>query len=257
MNSIKKYLVDGRYFTQEEILALFNHGRVDIAKLDSRQKACIDMIDGSMSEFEKAPFLVDIGCYAGIFLEAVNILFPEIQTEGVDYFEDHIEIASLLYPKKNNRFKKMTVYQLDYDDESIDMVTLQEVIEHLHRPVDAVREINRVLKTGGYLIISTPNACSLRTAVFSMFFECKNAVRGLLGVNLSVPHEIFFENVEWNRHIYTWTSSTLNTLLLSNRFDYVEHRIVSDCLWERLMPGSGSVLVFKARKTKASPETII
>jgi 2-polyprenyl-3-methyl-5-hydroxy-6-metoxy-1,4-benzoquinol methylase len=254
---MKKYLIDGQFFSQEEALALFNYGRVEIDKLDFRQKVCLDMVKKALADFDQTPFLIDIGCYAGLFLEAVNILFPDIQVEGVDYFEDNIEIARLLYPPKDHKFKKMSVYKLDYQDESVDIITFQEVIEHLDRPVDAIREINRVLKKGGYLIISTPNACSLRKAVSSIFFEWRNALRRFSGTNQSMPHEVFFENIEWNRHIYSWTSFTLSTLLLANSFEYVDHKIVGVRWWERIIPGSGSVIVLRGRKIKDSPARFI
>ncbi len=46
-----------------------------------------------------------------------------------------------------------------YDDASFDLVTWCEVIEHLtENPVHTLSEIHRVLKPGGALVISTPNA---------------------------------------------------------------------------------------------------
>ena len=254
---MKKFLIDGRFFTQEEVLRLFNYGRVEIDKLDSRQKICLDMVNGVISEIKNTPFLVDIGCYSGFFLEVVNIFFPNIQAEGIDYYEDNIEIAKLLYPDKNKKFRKMSVYKLDYRDESLDLVTFQEVIEHLDRPVDAVREINRVLRMGGYLIISFPNGCSLGNTISSLLFEWRNVLQRSFGTTKSVPKEIFFENVEWNRNIYSWSSFTLNTLLLTNGFEYVDHKIVGIRWWERIIPGSGSVIVLKARKNSEAPKRFI
>lgn len=51
--------------------------------------------------------------------------------------------------------------QWPYPDESFDAVILLEVIEHLENPRHTFREIWRLLKPGGYCVISTPNQLSL------------------------------------------------------------------------------------------------
>lgn len=45
-------------------------------------------------------------------------------------------------------------------DNSIDIVLAGEIIEHLFSPFKFIREIHRILKKGGVLILSTPNTCS-------------------------------------------------------------------------------------------------
>ncbi|GAC1396935.1 MAG: hypothetical protein NVSMB56_11930 [Pyrinomonadaceae bacterium] len=46
---------------------------------------------------------------------------------------------------------------LPYDDNSFDVVTCIEGLEHIENPQQAVREFARLLKSGGRLIVSTPN----------------------------------------------------------------------------------------------------
>jgi len=61
------------------------------------------------------------------------------------------------------RVKGLTVEQgdlnrrLPYGDEEFDYVCFLEAIEHTENPYNAVREVARVLKRGGTLIMSTPN----------------------------------------------------------------------------------------------------
>ena len=49
-----------------------------------------------------------------------------------------------------------------YEDATFDVVLFCEILEHLIvDPIKAIAEINRVLKQGGYLILTTPNAARL------------------------------------------------------------------------------------------------
>jgi len=68
---------------------------------------------------------------------------------------DNIDISST-----DSRVIKMNILNLArYDDESVDEIYLSQVIEHLNnkelRP--ALKEWNRVLKSNGKIIITTPN----------------------------------------------------------------------------------------------------
>ncbi len=51
--------------------------------------------------------------------------------------------------------------QLPFPDHSFDLVTSLEGIEHVENHFLMLRELGRVIKPGGHLIISTPNICSL------------------------------------------------------------------------------------------------
>lgn len=51
-----------------------------------------------------------------------------------------------------------TVLSLPFPGDAFDVVLSTEVIEHLPEPAAAVKEFARVLKPGGHLVLSTPNA---------------------------------------------------------------------------------------------------
>ena len=50
------------------------------------------------------------------------------------------------------------IYTLPYPDNTFDAVILSEILEHIDRDVDGLREIYRVLKPGGVVAITVPNA---------------------------------------------------------------------------------------------------
>lgn len=58
----------------------------------------------------------------------------------------------------NAEFRQMEVPPLGFKDEQFDYVISFQVIEHIKRDKDFVREVSRVLRKGGEFIVSTPNA---------------------------------------------------------------------------------------------------
>lgn len=50
------------------------------------------------------------------------------------------------------------IYHLPYPSDTFDAVILSEILEHIERDVDGLREVLRVLKPGGVVAITVPNA---------------------------------------------------------------------------------------------------
>lgn len=57
----------------------------------------------------------------------------------------------------NSEFVEATVPPLPFDSESLDCVISFQVIEHIKRDRELVKEVHRVLRPGGKFIVSTPN----------------------------------------------------------------------------------------------------
>ncbi|HVW86256.1 MAG TPA: glycosyltransferase, partial [Bryobacteraceae bacterium] len=88
------------------------------------------------------------GCYYG---PPGRIDHKSIVSETGETFEcdiDHFDAEKHVYP---------------YADESFDTVLCCELVEHLFEdPMHMMSEINRILKPGGHLVLTTPNIGSLR-----------------------------------------------------------------------------------------------
>ncbi|MDD5061968.1 MAG: methyltransferase domain-containing protein [Candidatus Marinimicrobia bacterium] len=52
---------------------------------------------------------------------------------------------------------------LPFQDDSFDLVLMAEVIEHLKDPYGLIKELGRILKKGGKIILSTPNILNLKS----------------------------------------------------------------------------------------------
>lgn len=100
---------------------------------------------------------LDIGCGNGTLLEAAE---PHAETvAGIDISDDAIALTRDRVPRAT-LIRGNAEDPLPFSDENYDSVFLLDVIEHLENPVHALREIRRVLREHGLLIITTPNANS-------------------------------------------------------------------------------------------------
>lgn len=102
---------------------------------------------------------LDIGCGPGTFLGNFNTADHAI---GVDIAGDQIEYALGKYASKNVSFVHVDGGILPFEDESFDVISMVEVIEHLEWKIldRLMREALRVLKPSGVLVLSTPNYSS-------------------------------------------------------------------------------------------------
>ena len=63
---------------------------------------------------------------------------------------------------------------LPLDASSTDFLVCQEGIEHFHDQLFAIREFNRVIISGGYLLVTTPNHSSLASKIANLIFESES-----------------------------------------------------------------------------------
>jgi len=105
--------------------------------------------------------LLDYGAGQGDFTKALSSQF-DFTIHAVDLMFTQLENVNW-YVQDLNR-------ALQFKDNQFDTVTCIEVIEHLENPRRVVRELFRVLKPGGWCVLTTPNNESFR-ALLSYFFR--------------------------------------------------------------------------------------
>jgi len=108
--------------------------------------------------------ILDVGCGAGYFLNLIRNRYKEagyeptvvgidISAHQVSYMAERMSregITRVVAATGNGEF-------LPFADESFDLVTCSEVIEHIRNPKRALEEMRRVLKPTGMLLLSTPS----------------------------------------------------------------------------------------------------
>ena len=101
--------------------------------------------------------------------------------------------------------------ELPFDDESFDRAICVEVMEHLFSPHAAAAEIRRVLRPGGRLVASVPNAIYWRMRM--------NAV---LGIWNPAGDALAIEQPWRDPHIRFFTVDALRRMLLGAGFSHVD-----------------------------------
>ena len=149
--------------------------------------------------YKKGGRLLDVGCGNGHFLFWATSVGWD--TYGVDIDEKAVEIAK----RHGHRVFLGTLEEASYSDTYFDVVTLLDVLEHCHDPLQVLRECHRILKEDGLLIASVPN------------FSCYD-------------RRVFRENwigIDCPRHLFHFTPVTIKKLFQKTGFqvDTVLYRI--------------------------------
>lgn len=76
---------------------------------------------------------------------------------AIDTSKDSIRESQKKYEKKNLKFEIGDIRKLKFANKTFDLIVAFEIIEHLKEYKQAIKEFRRVLKSGGLLILSTPN----------------------------------------------------------------------------------------------------
>jgi 2-polyprenyl-3-methyl-5-hydroxy-6-metoxy-1,4-benzoquinol methylase len=141
----------------------------------------IEKFEKSFSTNEVGSML-DIGAGNGILIALIEQKYSNFSFQAVDYVDDLLEIVDTPLDVVN-----LNQRNLPYDDQSFDFVSMAEVIEHLENPRGAIREIGRVLKPKGHVVITTPNVLNLKSRLMFLFTGFHNLF-GPLTVNPTNKH---------------------------------------------------------------------
>lgn len=104
--------------------------------------------------------VLEIGCGMGEF--SYKLAKKDATVVACDFFETAVAAAStVLSPFPNAQAMRADIQDIPQPDGSFDLVVSLETLEHVRDPHRAIRELVRVTKPGGKLIITGPNYLSL------------------------------------------------------------------------------------------------
>lgn len=108
------------------------------------------------SKFIKNKIVIDIACGSGYGSDILANSGPK-KVIGIDNNKENINYASKMFPNKKITYIRSDAHKLPLESSSADIIVSFETIEHLEKPKRFIKEIQRLLKPKGLLILSTPN----------------------------------------------------------------------------------------------------
>jgi len=157
---VEKYDIESYYSESNPVIRYVEKRRVSLVlKLLSPQ------------ENEK---IFEVGCGAGHVLQGVSVG----QLYGIDLSERMLSLARKRLGDKVE-LKKCNAGKIDYPDDFFDKIICTEVLEHTLDPIAVLREIKRVARAGGTVVLSIPNEALIdrlkqifmKTGVFKILFK--------------------------------------------------------------------------------------
>jgi SAM-dependent methyltransferase len=100
----------------------------------------------------KAGRLLDVGCGTGAFLHGMQALGWQVY--GSDLNPEVVECTQSYF---GFDVRQGELCEIGYQDGFFDVVTMWDVLEHVHDPRGTLAEVARILKPGGWIIVNTPN----------------------------------------------------------------------------------------------------
>lgn len=141
--------------------------------------------------------LLDIGC--GWDYALLQALAPHMEFGiGIDY-----KVPEVSNPKFRTLPLKIDA-TLPFEDNTYDTVTMLAVLEHLADPQGVIREVERVLKRNGHLIITVPSKISRPVLEFLAFRL------GVVNVREVRDHKQYYDYGELTR-LFAPTSLRIQT----------------------------------------------
>lgn len=153
---------------------------------------------------QKPKTILDIGCASGTMTNNISQTLPKSKITAVDVYPAAIDYAKRKYP--HIRFLVADAHKLPFKDNLFDLVICYETIEHVVNPAMVLKEIRRVAKKNGLVIIEMDSGSPLFRIVWWVWEKTKGRV--------------------WQgSHLHPFRHRELEKVILNAKFKVVKKRL--------------------------------
>ncbi|MFN7113010.1 MAG: class I SAM-dependent methyltransferase [Alphaproteobacteria bacterium] len=146
------------YPSDEQLAEFYSNYRMNdsyVARQNSKMRRSKGRVKRMMRHGAPGKRFLDIGCSVGYVTVAAHAY--GLESFGVDVDATAIEIAKKSFPGQGN-FECISIHDLAARGDTFDMAYMSEVIEHVNDPETFIASTAKLLKTGGLLYLTTPDA---------------------------------------------------------------------------------------------------
>lgn len=108
-------------------------------------------------EINKDAFVIEIGCGGGSLTEKLSILFNSIIAFDIS-IEAIKSTRKKVVSNSHCDFLVCDVTKMPFTSSVFDIVIFSEVLEHVYDQQKAIKDIHRIVKPDGHLLLTTPNS---------------------------------------------------------------------------------------------------
>jgi 2-polyprenyl-3-methyl-5-hydroxy-6-metoxy-1,4-benzoquinol methylase len=153
--------------------------------------------------------LLDIGCGTGDFLSVAKSV--GWQTVG---FEPNDKARNLALSKGVELVAETT----DLPDASFDVITMWHVLEHVPDVEAQIKELRRLVKPGGTIVIAVPNFKSVDAKYYGKFWAAYDVPRHLWHFSKTAIKKLFEEQALFLEEVKPMTFDSYYVSLLSEKY---------------------------------------
>lgn len=146
--------------------------------------------------------ILEVGCGRGFYEAAVVKIYPGVKIVGVDLNEKYLEVARRAVKDDNVTFLKADATKLPFGNGEFDRIICTEVLEHIRDDERVIREIFRVLKPRGKVLITVPNKD------YPFFWDPVNFILERL-FKWHIPSNIWWLAGIWADHVRLYSEEEL------------------------------------------------
>ncbi len=151
--------------------------------------------------------MLEFGCSSGSYMEYARSIGWEV--DGIEFSE----LAAKIAREKGFNVQAVAIETAKPPQELYNLIVGWMVLEHLHQPVDVLRNLRNWIQPSGYLVISVPDRNNLARYIFKEY-----------SYDLQLPSHLFhfdkhsltitLKNAGWEVEKFFWQRNS-NTLLIS------------------------------------------
>jgi ubiquinone/menaquinone biosynthesis C-methylase UbiE len=187
----------------------FEHLLSKIGDMALKRRARIMLEELELRDDDK---ILDCGCGDGFYLHLIS------QISNCELYGLDVDPNALASARRNLGGRKVTLIEgnvtsLPFENDFFDKIILSEVLEHVQDDAQALHEVRRVLKLGGFVLITVPN----RNYPF-LWDPVNKAMELFMGRHIKNG---FWSGI-WHQHLRLYSLDDLRNLIKDVRFDLVK-----------------------------------